>query len=320
MAVKALNVGLVADASMQLADLESLIQRSGHKVAVAFLATSSQLDHLSDETDAGLVDAWVVRLDLQADLGQLFVEKLDSLAVPVIYDDLENPINMDQDERVRRFSSKINMCIGAGVSSTLDGSRAREVWVLVASTGGVEAVAEFLRALPKSIPGVAFLYVQHIDANISESLKKAVVKNTQWRVFSAENSHMLCEGCIYIVSPDNQFDLSSTGVLTPVGEDWVGPFKPSADQVIAKVARIYGKSSGAIVFSGMGDDGAKSCYYMKHSGGEIWTQSAETCAVDSMPLSAEATGCVSYSAAATQLAVQFSQRLNQTISTGNRSL
>jgi len=312
-AVKALKVGLLADTSLQLNDLDTLIRSSGHTVEVNFLSTKNQLEDLQNEADWPQVDAWVARLNLQTDISHTFMEKLDSLSVPVIYDDLELVNSIEQEERIRRFSNKINLFTGGGVSSRISSNLASEVWVLVASTGGVEAVAEFLRALPKNLSRVAFLYVQHIDANISTTLKKAVIQNTTLQVFSGEKSHKICEGCIYIVSPDNQFELSSTGVLNPVSEPWLGPFSPSADQVMARVARVYGKSSGAIIFSGMGDDGSESCRFMKYSGGEIWTQSPESCTVDSMPVCAQNTGCVSFSADAGDLALKFAVRQKPTI-------
>lgn len=320
MPVQALKIGVLADSSMQQADLETLVVDSGNSVAASFICSKTQLEKLLAASEWPEVDAWVARLDLHTHLGQQFVEQLENLNVPVIYDEPQSLANLETLERVKRFSSKINLVSGSGVSSLLSGNRAKEVWVLAASTGGVEAVVEFLRNLPENIQDVAFLYVQHIDANISESLKKAVIQNTDWRVFSCEKSHMLYSGCVYIVSPAFQFEITSTGVMHPVSDAWIGPFSPSVDQVMAKVARAYGKTSGAIIFSGMGDDGAKSCHYMKHSGGQIWVQSPESCTVDSMPASAQATGCVSYSAVASQLAVHFASRHNPTLQTGHLGL
>lgn len=319
MAVEALKIGVLADSALQLTDLEKLVADSGHKVEASVLCTSKQLEKLM-MNEWQSVDAWVARLDLQTELGQDFVEQLENLDVPVIYDEPQSLANLNKTERVKRFGSKINLLSGSGISSLLIGKRAKEVWVLAASTGGVEAVVEFLRNLPKNIQDVAFLYVQHIDANISETLKKAVIHNTDWKVFSCEKSHMLYSGCVYIVSPSFQFEITSSGVLNPVREPWIGAFSPSVDQVMAKVARAYGKTSGAIIFSGMGDDGTKSCHYMKYSGGQIWIQSPESCTIDSMPSSAQATGCVSYSAVAAELAVHFASRHNPSMQTGSLGL
>ncbi len=319
MALQALKIGVLADSITQQTDLETLIQESGNELAASIRCSSTELAKLK-ASEWPEVDAWVARLDLQTQLGQDFVELLENLNTPVIYDEPQYVENLGKQEQAKRFSSKINLLSGAGISSLMSGKRAKEVWVLAASTGGVEAVVEFLRNLPNKIHDVAFLYVQHIDAKISESLKKAVIQNTDWRVFSCEKSHQLYGGCVYIVSPTHQFEITSTGIISPVSEAWIGPFCPSVDQVMAKVARAYGKDSGAIIFSGMGDDGAKSCHFMKHNGGQIWVQSPDSCTVDSMPSSAQATGCVSFSAVASQLAINFNARHSSTLQTGNTGL
>ena len=77
------------------------------------------------------------------------------------------------------------------------------------------------------------------------------------------------------------------------------------DQVMIKVAHIYGENSGAIIFSGMGNDGTKGSQYMKHSGGQVWAQSPDSCMIDSMPTSALKTGCITVQGTPKELAKKF---------------
>ncbi len=299
MALQALNIGVLADNAAHLRDLNELVCGAGHNVVASFQVSPDKLDHLPD------VDAWVVRLDLQSDLAMQFVEKLDSLEVTIIYDDCEDLAAGDKADRTKRFNSKINMCTGQRASSPLNQSRAKEVWVLAASAGGPEAVTAFLKQLPDILKNIAFFYVQHIDTTITSTLQKAIVRNTSWQVFTTDKAHFVSEGCIYIVSPSHGLELSDSGLVTPVEQPWSGPYKPSIDQVMAKVARVYGAHSGAIIFSGMGDDGAKSCRYLKHSGGQIWAQSPQSATVDSMPFSALKTGFVTFQGTPEELAKNF---------------
>ena len=85
-------------------------------------------------------------------------------------------------------------------------------------------------------------------------------------------------------------------------EPWEGPYSPSIDQVMALIADHFGVQSGAILFSGMGNDGAISAAKLRQMGIEVWAQSAETCANSSQPDSARATGCVSFSGSPRELA------------------
>ncbi|TVZ37239.1 chemosensory pili system protein ChpB (putative protein-glutamate methylesterase) [Alteromonadaceae bacterium 2753L.S.0a.02] len=298
MATEALQFGLLADSQAQLTDLAQLVEACGHRVAVSLQALSGAL-----QVELPEVDAWVVRLNLQEDSALAFVERLESQDVPVIYDDIESYGKLGLNERVNRFSAKLQVCAGAGGKD--EGRRAEEIWVLAASTGGPEAVATFFRHLPDELDGVAFIYVQHINPEISISLKKALLLNTRWQVVTCERSRVLRERSIYVVPPDNQVEIYDSGVIAPNSTAWLGAYRPSADQVMARVARKFAARSGAIVFSGMGDDGSKSCTYMRRLGGVIWAQLPDTCAVDSMPVSAIKTGMVSYQGSPERLAKQF---------------
>lgn len=299
MSVEALKFGLLAETTAQLNDLVALVEQSGHEVTVAVKAATGVLD------DPPSVDAWVVRLDLQHDKSLVLVEKLESLDIPIIYDDIESYGALGASERVNRFAGKIQLCAGTGSQTTDSGEKAQEIWVLAASTGGPEAVTLFLKNLPGDINGVAFIYVQHINPEISETLVKALVRCTSWAVLRCERSRTLMEKSIYVVPPEHQVDIHNSGVIAPSAAPWAGAYQPSADQVMARVARNFGKRAGAIVFSGMGDDGTRSCKFMKGCGGVIWAQSPLTCTVDSMPVSAIKTGMVSYQGSPENLARQF---------------
>lgn len=299
MAAETLKFGVMADSQTQLNDLVLLVESAGHQVAVRLVAVSASL-----KVPLPAVDAWVARLDLQRDGAVAFVERLESTGSPVIYDEIVLFTGgLGVNERAKRFAAKLQLCVGEGV--TPEEKKADEVWVLAASTGGPEAVVQFFKALPDNLCGVAFVYVQHINPEISASLQKALLLSTRWRVLTCERSRMLREKSVYVVPPENQIEVYDNGMIAPASASWLGAYKPSADQVMARVARQYGSRSGAIVFSGMGDDGAKSCTYMRRSGGVIWAQSPETCAVDSMPVSAIKTGVVSYQGSPEKLAQQF---------------
>jgi chemosensory pili system protein ChpB (putative protein-glutamate methylesterase) len=74
---------------------------------------------------------------------------------------------------------------------------------------------------------------------------------------------------------------------------------------MTEVARRFGAKAGTIIFSGMGDDGARGCEAIAESGGVVWAQDIASCVVSSMPDQARKTGKVSYSANPEQLAKQL---------------
>jgi chemosensory pili system protein ChpB (putative protein-glutamate methylesterase) len=51
---------------------------------------------------------------------------------------------------------------------------------------------------------------------------------------------------------------------------------------MAEISEIYGKDSGAILFSGMGDDGALASNKVQSYGGQLWLQTPESCVCSGM--------------------------------------
>ena len=59
--------------------------------------------------------------------------------------------------------------------------RAKRVWLLGASTGGLEVVVKFLSQVPANNE-IAFIYAQHIDEQQIETLQRILANQTNWPV------------------------------------------------------------------------------------------------------------------------------------------
>ena len=103
------------------------------------------------------------------------------------------------------------------------------------------------------------------------------------------------------------------GVARLTGEPWEGPYAPCIDQVMSNLAQGFGHCDGAILFSGMGNDGAIAAPRLAAQGAAIWAQSADSCAVSSQPDSVRETGCVGYSGTPEQLARQLVDRVRREV-------
>jgi len=307
-----LAIGVIAASLKQLSELGRLVKGAGYTVAASVEIKPAFAGPLPE------VDVWVANLDLHDSGVRSVMDGLDLGGPPVIYeDDLqlvpeisaksadEKPLLPAEirQQKERRLALKLRQLVRDSAAETR--RRAQKVWVLAASTGGPDAVAEFLAGLPDDLDGVALLYVQHIEYQALTSLQKVVTRHCGWSVEITDEARVIREKTVYLISPQHQVELLEGGVLSPLPEPWGGRYRPSIDQVIAKVARIYRDRCGVIVFTGMGDDGANSCTMMHHRGGQIWIQTAASCAIDSMPVSVEKKGCVHFSAAPAELAQQF---------------
>jgi chemosensory pili system protein ChpB (putative protein-glutamate methylesterase) len=83
--------------------------------------------------------------------------------------------------------------------------------------------------------------------------------------------------------------------------------------VMSSLAQGFGHCDGAILFSGMGNDGAIAAPRLAAQGAAIWAQSADSCAVSSQPDSVRETGCVGYSGTPEQLARQLVDRVRREV-------
>ena len=282
-----LKVGVLAATAQQMGEFVRLVQTAGHRACISLDASQGALASLPQ------ADVWLVASNYP-DCVKHLLELLEAANTPIVYeDDALTPDDAElsphdlRTQRARRLAAKLAF-IAQGDIRDRDNeelARAKYVWVLAASTGGPKAVADFLDGIPEELAGVAFLYVQHINDGTMQTLKQVVDKHSAFHVYTLDAPRVIREKTVYLISPSSQIELLDNGIITPTGKPWEGDYSPSIDQVIAKVARIFANRGGAIIFTGMGDDGTRSSKLLHYRGGEVWVQSADTCAIDSMPTS-----------------------------------
>jgi chemosensory pili system protein ChpB (putative protein-glutamate methylesterase) len=193
-----------------------------------------------------------------------------------------------------------------GEVSQLPEAAAENVWILGASLGGPQAVRQFLSAIDADLP-VCFVLAQHIGANHIDLLAEQLDRITPFRVITGKSGHKLRHHEVVLAPADHLMSVTDDGYLAfkPAPEDMV--YSPSIDNVMSAVSECYGKKSGTIVFSGMGDDGAKGCVDVAKHGGIVWAQDVQSCVISSMPDQARKTKTVTFSANPQALAKQLYQ-------------
>lgn len=191
---------------------------------------------------------------------------------------------------------------------TMPAAGATHVWVLGASIGGPQALKQFLSALTPDLP-LAFVLAQHIGTNFLALLARQLDQISSFHVLPAQAGELLCRQQVVLAPVDEEIGIDAAGRIrcTPVADNGA-LYRPSIDAVLGSIARRYGKNSGAIIFSGMGNDGAEGVRTMAAQGGEVWAQDYASCLVSSMPDQARQTGLVSFSGTPQALAQRLSQR------------
>jgi chemotaxis response regulator CheB len=156
------------------------------------------------------------------------------------------------------------------------------VWLLVGSTGATEAIARFFYSLDP-VPPVAFIYAQHIDAPQQAMLKSVVRSNKDLAGSLVVGRHWLNPGHVYIVPAASQIKVTSHGEIFSTRETWAGPETPDLNQLMYTLSGMQQAPTGAIMFSGAGEDGVIGLKALAGRGTRIWVQQPDTAAAPSMP-------------------------------------
>jgi len=187
---------------------------------------------------------------------------------------------------------------------------AQNVWVLGASLGGPEAVKRFLNSLDPDIDA-SFILAQHLGSNFVKLLAEQLTRTTPFKVMKPRTGHVLRHGEILVTPVSERLAINPIGAVELRTLDVTSSYSPSIDLVIQDAANRFGVKSGAIIFSGMGNDGAAGIESMSKVGAPIWAQDAESCVISSMPDQARKTGFVDYSGTPEQLAENLSRLLSE---------
>lgn len=153
-----------------------------------------------------------------------------------------------------------------------------------ASTGGTEAIREFLEAMPVDCPGIVI--VQHMPEMFTRSFADRLNELCKISVKEAENGNSVLRGHALIAPGNKHLLLKRSGARYFV-EVKDGPLvnrhRPSVDVLFRSTAKYAGKNALGIIMTGMGDDGAKGLLEMKEAGAKTIAQDEKSCVVFGMP-------------------------------------
>jgi two-component system, chemotaxis family, protein-glutamate methylesterase/glutaminase len=168
-----------------------------------------------------------------------------------------------------------------------------KVIVVGASTGGTEALSDFLQAMPLDSPGIVI--VQHMPENFTKAFSTRLDSICRISVKEAANNDTVIRGRALIAPGNHHLLLKRSGARYYV-EVKDGPLvsrhRPSVDVLFRSAARYAGKNAVGVIMTGMGDDGAKGMLEMKEAGAYNIAQDEDSCVVFGMPKKAIELNCV----------------------------
>lgn len=175
-----------------------------------------------------------------------------------------------------------------GISPVPGLSRASEAVVIASSTGGPRALAAIVPQLSRSL-SAAVLVVQHMPAGFTKSMARRLDAVSPLSIDEAEDGEPVVAGRVYI---------APGGVHMTVQDEGAGPFisfdrsppvwgvRPAADILFKSAATVFGRSTVAVVLTGMGRDGAAGTRMIREAGGRAIVQDRDSATIFGMPQAA----------------------------------
>ncbi|HSB67709.1 MAG TPA: chemotaxis response regulator protein-glutamate methylesterase [Candidatus Methylomirabilis sp.] len=153
-----------------------------------------------------------------------------------------------------------------------------------ASTGGTEALREFLAMMPADAPGIVI--VQHMPEKFTRSFAERCDQVCTIRVREAEEGDRVLVGHALIAPGNYHMALRRNGAQYFVhvhSGPPVNRHRPSVDVLFDSVAEWAGRNAVGVIMTGMGADGAKGLLAMRRVGARTIAQDEATSVVFGMP-------------------------------------
>jgi len=179
-----------------------------------------------------------------------------------------------------------------------------------ASTGGPQALAKVLGALPNDFPGVVGI-VQHVDADFAPGLADWLSARTRLPVQLAGDGANPVPGHIYLAGKDAHLKMGCGGAFDYDPEPAALANRPSVDVFFQSLAASWPAPGVAVILTGMGRDGAEGLLALRKNGWRTIAQDRESSVVYGMPKAATENGAAEESLPIDLVGPTMIQRLTE---------
>ena len=160
-----------------------------------------------------------------------------------------------------------------------------------ASAGGLEALTEFLQAMPAN-SGLALVVVSHLDPEHKSALGEILSRVTTMPVREVEDGMAVEPDHVYVIPPNRDMVLARGALHLAPRTESRRPHMP-VDTFLCSLAQVHGSQAIGVILSGTASDGTRGLKSIKEEGGITFAQD-QTARFGGMPQSAITTGCVDF--------------------------
>jgi two-component system chemotaxis response regulator CheB len=185
----------------------------------------------------------------------------------------------------------------------------RDIVVIGASAGGVDALQRLIAQLPGDLRASIFI-VLHISPHLPSYLPQILRNTGKLPADHPSNGLEIQQGRIYVAPPDHHMLLHSDGIRVIRGAK-ENRHRPAIDPLFRSAAVSYGPRVIGILLTGNLDDGTAGFIAIKRAGGVLMIQSPEDAQYPEMPLNAARALDVDHILPLSELAEQLINIINE---------
>ncbi len=160
----------------------------------------------------------------------------------------------------------------------------KDIVVIGASAGGMEALQKLVARLPADLPAALFV-VWHLSPGLKSILPSVLNRAGPLRALHPEDGDRIEPGRIY-VAPNDHHMLLEKGYVRITKGPKENRFRPAVDPLFRSAAYVYGPRAIGVVLTGALDDGTAGLWTIKLRGGTAIVQEPADAIIRSMPLNA----------------------------------
>ena len=150
-----------------------------------------------------------------------------------------------------------------------------------ASAGGQQALGEFFLSLPPAT-GIAFCVITHLQRDHTSILDRILSRHTNMKVKRMKGLDLVRPDTIYVL-PEGAKAYIKEGCIFLKDRRPDEIVNHTIDDFFLSLAEDQGEKAIGLIFSGMGDDGARGVKAISENGGIVLVQDPASTAFKSMP-------------------------------------
>lgn len=160
---------------------------------------------------------------------------------------------------------------------------ARDVIVVGASAGGVQALIELLTSLPGNLPAIVGVVLHR--GSLPGYLSQVLARGSTLPIVEPTERVIPTAGTIYLAPADRHLVFEGEAVTSHRGPKEHST-RPAVDPLFRSAAAIYANRVVGVILTGAGDDGVNGLIEITKAGGIALTQDPDEAPMPYMPLHA----------------------------------